>query len=327
MDGSAGDDGRADWVRYRLAMILCLGVGLLFCLSIYGMRLGEADLPAGPIEAATVTKGVTGHAGPGGDHASLAQFGGFMAFRGHAALTITVAIALIIVSLLSLRLFVANRRTLRILAAVLLAQALITIGLGVAGGNPSVGTVDRLLCPAGGANGAWHFCSVGGASGPNEFPYWFGFWVALLTAVATLSVVYAIFVAASSEASEPLPILVRTPERAVTVLMVGGSTLLVAVLLLDRALLNWAFADFLARPEVSNAVRTYISGALTFAGALETAMLGVTWLIAVLLLERSSPAPATPDGTASEMRGFSVYNLSAIFAPVLSAVGAGFFAG
>jgi hypothetical protein len=106
----------------------------------------------------------------------------------------------------------------------------------------------------------------------------------------------------------------------VTILIVGASALLTSRMLFHREFLEWAFVDLRALESPSPALQYYLAGTATFNGALETSVLGVTWLVAVVLLQRGQRGGRRRQGGAAGGREFSVYNLSAIAAPVLTAL-------
>lgn len=340
-------DGKQDWRSYVLPMALCFVVGLLDLAAINWINVppearqqieplrfvpateaAQAE-PARAIESAGDAVARRSRATPRTSspseprlapqsEAQLARLGGFLAFQGQAILAFTAAAAVLFLALASIFLFVSCRRTRRIVLIMLGAQVTVAFVL-LLGGGSAMGTIAaNMHCGSGPADMLWDFCRR--AWGKPES---FAFWAALSSTIAGGVVIFATFIVASTRSERRLPPLLGSKERCVTILIVAASALLTTRMLFYSAFLEWAFADLRTLEEPSPALHNYLAGTATFNGALETSLLGVTWFIAVILMQRGPRAPAAAAAaTAAGGRGgeFSVFNLSAIFAPVLTAV-------
>ncbi len=304
-------------------MSLCFAVGLAFALGVVLLDIPDSSrnplpriepaslIPSTPVVPAQFAVGA----------GTLAKIGAFMAYRGYAAVTVTIAVAVIVIALIALSLFVPDRRTRKILLWVLLGQILVAVLANLGIGSGMSAAVSEMLCTPARPAPSWDVCSIERIARPGFLSVHYGF-NAVIDAVcvaATATVVFAIFIVASVRPPPGLPAMVRSAERCVTVLLVAASMLLVSVALHDKSFLHWAFADFLALERPPKDIAAYVAGMATLNGALETALLAVTWLISLLLLGRSGRGPSDPE---EAFGGFSVYNLSAIFAPALSAIAA-----
>jgi len=312
--------GQAGWRHFLLPMILCFSLGLVFALAVLvfaipGPSPGLAGLKPFPGAGSSF-------AAPDG---ALAKIGGAMAYRGYAALTACIAVAVIVTSVAAIRLFVPRGRTRAILLWVLTGQVAIGVGLNLLHGSGMSAAARAMLCDPAAAAPPWDMCSIERIA-TFGLPIHHGFNAAIdaLSTAATTSVVFATFVIASARPPHPLPAIVGSVERGVTILLVAASALLVAVTVLDKSFLHWAFADFLALERPPRDVTAYIAGNSVLSSGLETALLAATWLIAMFLAGRGGGRSSDPEVLSG---GFSAYNLSAIFAPVLTSVGANLLAG
>ena len=344
--------------RFVAPMILCLVLGILFTVTMIGLNISHEEpkadaqnpiyplAPAAPVASAEPPRGATAASGDdqstpaaetprktafASQGAQTAEIGGYLAYRGLSALTLTVAASGIAAALIALALFVRGARTRRIVWAVLVGELGIAAILPLMGRGATANVVWRMTCHSGEQTASsWDFCASHGGPGATIFAghYHFSDFGNAFCSAATCAIVFAIFIVARSDERSELPAVVGSREKAVTVLMVAASVLLVAVVLRERSYLDWAFADYLALTDPPGDILAYIEGTSTFFGAVATALLALAWFVALVLLQMprdnadGEPAPAT-GGSAS----FSVYNLPAIFAPVLSALASNFLGG
>lgn len=333
MAGASDESGSTSWKFFVLPMLLCLLLGLFFIAVVHGLNVpagARASLQPVAIGADTANQEAATSAPPAAGRAisprgegQLARLGGFMAYRGHALLAMTASVMVILIALFSIFLFVRERRALRVVLAIFVLELAIALIGTVLGGTAMGKIADRMTCSPPRATEPWDFCSL--RIGELAVQLGFNRWVEVVCTVAAVAAVFAIFIVARSRHPRALPAVIESQERCVTILMVAASTLLTIRLLLNKGFLQWAFADLLAVEEPSSALAAYIAGTSVFNGALETALLAMAWFIALSLMERT---PATSGDAKSRgaagTSGFSIYNFSAIFAPVLSAIGTNF---
>jgi hypothetical protein len=257
----------------------------------------------------------------------LASIGGFLAYRGYAALGGAVALSALALSLILLWRFAGDKETRLRLGLYLAAASIIAVGGALIGGSVMAQVATRIGCSEAAPLDPWEFCGHGRVATVVGIKLHYGFdrWVAALGSIAIVGVLFAIFAIAVSKTPKGLPAIASSRERCVTILLAAASAILVASMLLDRAFLQWAFAGYGALEKPPQDIVRYIAGTATFNGAVMTAGLALAWFIALLLLQRgSSSAAGAPDGAGSgdvaETGGLSLYNLSAILAPVLSAI-------
>ena len=294
-------------------MCLCFALGVLFSCAIVALDLPPDYDPVPSLPPAEL-------AGTGG---SVAEIGGFMAYRGFAALAITVSVAAIILSVVMIRAFVLVTRARIAVFAILAAQIFLATAATIFWGSGMSQLTDRMVCHSEGSGTAmWDFCrNAHEAAIGTTLHLDFHTLVNVVCAAATVAVVFGIFVIASSAENPTSPEIIRSPEKSVTLLMISASALLIAVLFLDKGLLNWALSDHLAVTEPPVYVRAYIDGTSSYNGAVETSLLAITWFIALLLLHRGGDARSkSHSGSAAGMGSLSIFNMSAIFAPILSAM-------
>lgn len=319
--GQGQDGGQADGRRFLPPMILCFALGLTFAVAVLVF-----DSPGPPPSLAGLWPGAdaasaAAFAAPG---AVLAKIGGAMAYRGYAALTSGIALAVIVTSIAAIRLFVPSGRTRKVIFWVLAGEVAVGVAANMLHGSGMSAAARAMRCEPAAPAPSWDMCSVERiASFPLPFHYGFNAMVDALCTAATAAVIFATFIVASAGPRRGLPAIVGSVERGVTILLVAASALLVSVTILDKSFLQWTFADFLALEKPPGDVTAYIAGMSVLSGGLETALLAGTWFISVLLIGRSG----APSGADRLSGGFSAYNLSAIFAPVLSSVAANLLAG
>jgi hypothetical protein len=332
------------WRSYVLAMALCFLVGLLDLAAINWINLppearravGPLQFHPSPVQVRAAAPGGAADAGlvpPAAQRETagarslpeprlarrsedqLARLGGFLAFQGQAILAFTVAAGVLFVALACICLFVPAGRTRGIVLGTLGAEVAVAVAI-LTRGTSAMGTIAANMHCGAPADMVWDFCRRAW-----EQPQSFAFWAALCCTVAGGVAIFATFIVASTRSERPLPPLLGSRERCVTILIVAGSALLTSRMLLYKAFLEWAFADLRALERPSAALQNYLAGTATFNGALETSLLGVTWFVAVVLLQRGQRAPGGAVPAAGTAGGeLSVFNLSAIFAPVLTAL-------
>ena len=316
--------GEAAWRRFLLPMALCFGLGLTFAIAVMLFTVAE---PSPPELARLDIARPAGGASFASPDAALARLGGVMAYRGYAAIAAGIAAAVIVTAVAAIRLFVADRSSRRILYWVMAGQVFLGVLANMLHGSGMSAAVRALRCAptASPPPPPWDVCSIEKvAAFPLPVHYGFNAIVDALSTAATAAVIFATFIVASSAPPRTLPAIVGSAERGVTILLVAASALLVSVTILDKSFLHWAFADYLALDPAPKDVVAYVSGMSILNGGLETALLAGTWFVSLLLMGRSGQHPSDPDRM---WRGFSTFNLSAIFAPVLSAVAANLLAG
>lgn len=308
------------WRQFVLPVTLAFAVGISFTLGVVLLDIPDAarnPLPRiGPPPTSAAQLVV-----PDG---TLAEIGAFMAYRGYAAITLTLAATVLIMTFLILTLFVRERPVRRILLAVLTVEIAAGVLANLMLGSGMSAAIGRMRCTAAAAP-PWDVCSIEKiAHWPFTLHYGFNAVIDAICVAATAAAVFVIFIVASIKPPQKLPPIVGSAERCVTVLLVAASLLLVAVALIDKAFLHWSFARYLVLDHPPADVSAYMTGISTMNGALETALLAVTWFISLLLLARSGQGPAEPD---QAFKGLSAYNLSAILAPALSAIAANLLSG
>ncbi|HEX8261642.1 MAG TPA: hypothetical protein VF547_02085 [Allosphingosinicella sp.] len=294
---------------YGPAILLTLVVGFAFLAGVKLFNLPSGAAPAGPPPLPA----------PG-----FATMGGFLAYRGFAFLSLVLSAGLAVAAIGAIRLFVAGRRTRDLLLAVLAAEAGVALVLTFAGGSAMRDIADGILCSGGRAFQAWEFCALGPGIGGVQAGL--DRWVEAACIVAAGAIVFAIFTVAAARRPRTLPKWIASQERCVTLLLAAGSALLTVRMLLHDSYLRWAFAEFLAVEKPPPPLAAYLGGTATFNGAVETAILGLTWLVALLLMERRPPMAAAVRGDPGGAK-FSAYNLPAILTPFLTAVGTGLLRG
>jgi hypothetical protein len=314
--------------RFIMPMVLCLAIGCLYTLAVIKLNI-QVDPPAGfagqvggsgAEGAGTAARGPSAALGNG----DAAAVGRFLAFRGRAALSVAAAAVCLISAGIALALFVRGARTRQIVAAGLVLELAIAAMMPLLGAGTMANVARGMACTE--TNGPmWDFCAT-----PSDLTRWtnFDLWVDILCSAATCAVVFAIFVVARSDERSGLPSIASSREKCVTVLLVAGSALLVAVMMRNNSFLSWAFADYLTPSEPPKAIAAYIAGTSTFIGSVQTAMLALVWFIALILLQLPRRRHAAdPASAIAEPTSFSLYNLSAILAPVLSALASNLLGG
>jgi hypothetical protein len=333
---------------------LCAGLGVVFALAIFFLNIPGSAHPALPALDRQA-----------GAAAELARVGGFLAYRGYVGLTLAVSAAVLAVSAIAVGAFVKDRSARRTAWWLLAAGTVAAAAMTVWGGSVMAGAAAEMICAepakaaaaaaavptaaatakgaatadaaaataaapavtsnapaaAAAAPGPWDYCGLGS----DAASLWIGRSANVLGSAATVAVLFAIFVVAGARGPGTAPAMIGSRERCVTVLLVAASALLVSALLLDKGFLRWIFAGELAMKEPPGAVLAYVGGTATFNGAVETALLGLTWLIAIVLLQRRGAGGAGAGAADPLASGLSLYNLSAIAAPVLAAIASNFF--
>jgi hypothetical protein len=349
--GQEGRGSKQDWRSYVLPMAFCFILGLLNLAAVNWINvppearsaiepLGFVPAGAAAQPGSSLTSQAAGDAAPPGapgesagtrsppeprlareSEQRLASIGGFLAVQGQAILAFTVAACVLFVALAFIRLFVMCRRTRRIVLCTLGAEVAVALVLLLREKSVMGAIAGQMRCDTAPARMVWDFCRRAW-----EQPQSFAFWAALACTIVGAVAIFATFIVASTRSERKLPPLLGSQERCVTILIVAASALLTSRMLFYKAFLEWAFADLRAIEHSSPALQHYLAGTATFNGALETSLLGLTWFIAVVLLQRGQRAPGGAAATAGGPGGgtgggeFSVYNLSAIFAPVLTAL-------
>lgn len=314
------------WRHYVLPMTLCFGVGFLYTAAWPALGLARImdALPSMEGAASTAAGLPQGRPDLAATNAALAKAGGLAAYRSYAAATLAIAVGVMLLAVIAISRFVRDRQARRILFTVLAAQAGLAVSLRLSLGGELLRIVDNVLCEPGGRAAPWDVCAWVGTSYPlNDI-------VGAVGAAATAATVFAVFIVASTRAPSGLPTLIGSAERCVTLLLGAASTLLVAAILMQRSFLDWAFAGFMVLDKPPAGIAHFIGGMSTALGLMQTAMLGVAWFVSLILLERTGQGPqgdkkaASPGPAAS---GLSVYNLSAILAPALSAIASNLLSG
>jgi hypothetical protein len=305
--------------------LLCLAIGGAFAASVLLFQMPAAyrlEFPRVALSNIVATPGSERFAS--GDP-MLAMIGGFRAYQGHAAVTLVIALAVIATALGTLLLFVKGWRTRIPLFLMLAPQIGLALWVNLWLGSGMSAAVRDMRCPPHAPAPPWDVCSLDKVM--QDWPHFHYGLNAIIDATcvaATACVVCAIFIVASVRRPPRLPAIIGSTARCVTILLAAASALLVSVVLIDKSFLHWAFADFLALAHPPGDVASYISGISVFNAALTTALLGVTWFISLVLMTRNGHDPSGSDiGPGS----FSAYNLSAIFAPALSAIAANLLTG
>lgn len=314
---------------YFIAVIACFAVG--FCFTLMTLWLGQT-VPIADALSRTEPSGLIGaiiNSTAGGNAElqeaapSLGKMSAFMVFRGYAALNLVVCIITIGLSLSAVWHFVQKKRTRLILIAVLLlamgGAAILDLAVG-SGIQKAAGAIICRKQPL--PHHFWDFCSEG-----FRVAQWtlnrsdFTSWANALVSAATGAVVYAIFVVSSTRFDHPTSAAHAHLEAGVTLLLIAASVLLLSVLLSDRGYLHWAFAEALMSEHPVKAINAYIAAASAFNGAVQTALLGMTWFLSVIMLQRATQETGslfpTKLVTSSNL---SLYKLSAVFAPIVSAI-------
>ncbi len=300
--------------HYALPTLVCLFLGVLFvCALLF------ADIPTtGELFGILPEREFD-------PNLKLINAGRFMIYRAYALMTCVISIALIAVSLVSMRMFVRHKLVLRTLYGCLASYAfagamtIFLVGSGMRDltlnirGHPVTG------CPSVGPLLRW--CQAE----PVFHGLHFGFttWANVISGVATIAVVFAILVVARSPKRSDVPVIFGGREQTVMMLLIGGSIMVVFVQLSDKSLLDWAFPET-GRASTSGDhadIASYVAGTAIFNGAMETTLLGLTWLASVVFLDfdrrRTASASGIESGSGPQ---FSIYNMSAVSAPVVTAL-------
>ncbi len=295
-------------------------LALLFVLVVHGLNVpGGSEAVAPILEASTPAAPSESGLKPESE-LQLAGIGRFLAYRGYSLLAIVASWVITNVSLLFLWLFVRQGRARKFVVRAFAALLAVALVLTLAGGTAMGRLANKMTCGPNEAAKGWEFCSL--AIGKGAVELGFNRWVEAACAAAAVAAVFAILVVAQSRTPGKLPAMLGNRERCVTILMVGASALLTVRLFLNDAFLHWAFQEYLAAEKPSRALTGYIAGTATFNASMETSLLALTWFAAIVLLQKSGTeeeGPPQQAGTAGSA-SFSVYNISAIFTPLLSAM-------
>ncbi len=258
----------------------------------------------------------------------LSRISAFLFFRGYAALNLVVCMAVIGLSVLAIHSYLALRRTRLTMLAVMVAVACLSAVLDFYVGSGIQKVAGQIACrklPP--PDSFWDFCVEGFRAPQRTFErHDFTAWADALCSAATGAVVLAMFVVASSRAGGGARSSQHRCEAGVTLLLIAASVLLVSVFLSDQGYLRWAFAEQLMAEHPPRAVSAFIAAETTFNGTIQSALLGSAWFFSVILLERSSGVSRSPfPAELAKSSNLSIYSISAIVAPVSSAIIANLF--